>query len=810
MTSVSGPESAARVAALLENRRKLLDVVDAESARWRGAGSALGRLEELLAALRGQADASERLRAALDGSALRDLGARVSELLDLHGQAAARFARGTVNLGVSGQARVGKSTLLQSLSGLTNAEIPAGSGIPVTAVRSRICHVPGQSRAVLRLHTPESFLAESVRPYHAYLGLAAAPASLEEFSGWRYPEAVEDSKAPLLQRVVAAQRALWSYREDLVGSGREVPLAELRGYVAYPSQSEVDGGNPSRRYLAVREARIECEFPHPGVGRIGIVDLPGLGEMAADAERRHVAGLRHDVDAVLLVKRPVEGMAYFGAADGRALALLDDARGLVRRTGDFVFLVVNKGSGDPESLAAALHGHLTSEVNAGLPGRHFTVLETDAADPASVQERLLAPVLAALAERLPVMDNDIVAGLAERSEELARAVLAATAGVEAELGLAEGARQCAGRGPGAAGRDPARGPRGGPRGDRRADARRGGGTGGGPGLRGRGGRGVHRSGPLDRRGPRVRGGRRRGRGRSGRAADGGPADAGHRQRWCDRQLRQMRVRGGSAPVATDEFNRIRVEVARRFAAIDGYFEERVRGLHRQVAEVLTRHTGRLLAPPTAAESGAAADGPAGPGPETAEGAAVLLRLREMFDDGYEPCPGLSSAVADLMELRLDYRTQLHPRIRAQLDGLSLDVLDPSSGRMRSQIAVEVSAAGADELYEFITTRAEQAAYRTRTALLRDSVIPALVLYAAVEQFEDALIRSGASAREFRRFARTYRNELWPGRYEGLNSEHARFAAVTRGCREVEAALRGRPAHGGTDRTAAEKTKETRW
>ncbi|MEU2628641.1 hypothetical protein, partial [Kitasatospora sp. NPDC007106] len=438
MTSVSGPESAARVAALLENRRKLLDVVDAESARWRGAGSALGRLEELLAALRGQADASERLRAALDGSALRDLGARVSELLDLHGQAAARFARGTVNLGVSGQARVGKSTLLQSLSGLTNAEIPAGSGIPVTAVRSRICHVPGQSRAVLRLHTPESFLAESVRPYHAYLGLAAAPASLEEFAGWRYPEAVEDSKAPLLQRVVAAQRALWSYREDLVGSGREVPLAELRGYVAYPSQSEVDGGNPSRRYLAVREARIECEFPHPGVGRIGIVDLPGLGEMAADAERRHVAGLRHDVDAVLLVKRPVEGMAYFGAADGRALALLDDARGLVRRTGDFVFLVVNKGSGDPESLAAALHGHLTSEVNAGLPGRHFTVLETDAADPASVQERLLAPVLAALAERLPVMDNDIVAGLAERSEELARAVLAATAGVEAELGRLRG------------------------------------------------------------------------------------------------------------------------------------------------------------------------------------------------------------------------------------------------------------------------------------------------------------------------------------------------------------------------------------
>lgn len=52
-----------------------------------------------------------------------------------------RIARTTLNIGVSGQARMGKSQLLQSISGLTDEQIPTGPTVPVTAVRSRICNV---------------------------------------------------------------------------------------------------------------------------------------------------------------------------------------------------------------------------------------------------------------------------------------------------------------------------------------------------------------------------------------------------------------------------------------------------------------------------------------------------------------------------------------------------------------------------------------------------------------------------------------------------------------------------------------------
>ncbi|MBK6533489.1 MAG: hypothetical protein IPF99_29035 [Deltaproteobacteria bacterium] len=61
-----------------------------------------------------------------------------------------RMSRDAVNIGVSGQARVGKSSLLQGISGLGESQVPTGSGVPVTAVRSRIVH-SAHERAVVKL-----------------------------------------------------------------------------------------------------------------------------------------------------------------------------------------------------------------------------------------------------------------------------------------------------------------------------------------------------------------------------------------------------------------------------------------------------------------------------------------------------------------------------------------------------------------------------------------------------------------------------------------------------------------------------------
>ena len=67
----------------------------------------------------------------------------------------------------------GKSTLLQTLSGLSDHEIPARSGKACTAVRSTIYHQPkNPTEALVTFHTEESFLQEVILPYFSFEKLA--------------------------------------------------------------------------------------------------------------------------------------------------------------------------------------------------------------------------------------------------------------------------------------------------------------------------------------------------------------------------------------------------------------------------------------------------------------------------------------------------------------------------------------------------------------------------------------------------------------------------------------------------------------
>ena len=92
-------------------------------------------------------------------SVLNDYERIVRELQDLEG----RFSRDTINIGVSGQARVGKSTTLQSFSGLSDDQIPTGNGLPVTAVRSEIYNAQ-ENYALIEFRDEDSFISDYISP----------------------------------------------------------------------------------------------------------------------------------------------------------------------------------------------------------------------------------------------------------------------------------------------------------------------------------------------------------------------------------------------------------------------------------------------------------------------------------------------------------------------------------------------------------------------------------------------------------------------------------------------------------------------
>ena len=93
-----------------------------------------------------------------------------------------RFSRKTLNIGVLGMARQGKSRLLQTLTGLSNSEIPDGGNQHCTGVRSDIHHQENiTTYAKVLFHTEKSFLQEVIEPYYHKLDLGTPPNTIEEF-----------------------------------------------------------------------------------------------------------------------------------------------------------------------------------------------------------------------------------------------------------------------------------------------------------------------------------------------------------------------------------------------------------------------------------------------------------------------------------------------------------------------------------------------------------------------------------------------------------------------------------------------------
>ena len=352
----------------------------------------------------------------------------------------ARFARDTVNIGVSGQARVGKSHA--AAVGLRAGRRPdpdrarrcrsppsaAGSSTRRTcgaghAAAALVRHLRrGRRRAVPRRagHAgPAGDARTSSAAGPTPAAAAAGPTQRRSRRGARRRRATSPGPPELGHDAQAAAR-----HAGLVPHLRARPhrrragrcaLDELRPLGRLPDERRGAGtarsrGATSRCATCASTARSRTRRSR----QLAVVDLPGLGEVAARAEAHHVGGLQNEVDVVLLVKRPVEGMAYWGDADARALDLLDFARGFVAQR-DFVFLRAQHRR-HPTRWCARCATTSAGRSTAATPDRFFRVLEADAADTGDVFARVLVARCSPTSPSgCPAMDADVLAGTRARA-----------------------------------------------------------------------------------------------------------------------------------------------------------------------------------------------------------------------------------------------------------------------------------------------------------------------------------------------------------------------------------------------------------
>lgn len=685
-------------------------------------------LRELAATGEGEADFARQFGA-------ESFSEIFSESLSALEVAIARLQRDTINIGVSGQARMGKSTLLQSVTGLGEEQIPTGSGLPVTAVRSRIFHVTSRPEALLRLHTWESFRREILLPYYRELDMYDPPATLEEFRRPRDVPAAKGtpekpSQVAIRRRLGEIQAAVDSFGPWLRGTEERIPIDQMRQFVAYPAAEQQDRADVARPYLAVRDVLIFTEFPRAQMAHLGLIDLPGLGELTPDAERHHVDRLRNEVDLVLLVKRPVESSAFWKAEDSRALDLLDEARGAVERS-QFVMLVVND-SGESSALRDALIGDIRRQVNGGVDGRNFHVLTCDVSDPVAVHDTLIDRVLNHLSSHLPEMDRAV---LRDAEEKLRRGVQRVGQQIETlerfSRSAVIGARHDAVERAEQLHKDLA------------------------SALEELLERLFKAARQVSEDVPFVNAVDERKRDALAWVVNGFGRGS---EVWKEDARKAILRDKNSLPHASRELNRIRVEISHRFAGLDIYLQECTDQAFCDVADALDRAFNTSMV--------------------QGDGRARLERFRELLTHADEPLPALEGTVVDLLQLKFAYRAQIHPRVRRALDGLNVEVVDPQTGERQTQVQpVTPDSKGLESLYQQLQDLAAQAVHFTRKAIVGEAMLPALVLHSAVEQFTDALLRSTESAREIRLLVVACEEELWPGATDELRRRGALSGAL---------------------------------
>lgn len=732
-----------QIESILAERRRALPRVQRLASAARALAEAGDRIVDTARSLADE-EHGEELLAWVREAAGQSLSTVYAEAISALTAVEARLKRTTVNIGVSGQARVGKSTLLQSISGLGDEQIPTGSGLPVTAVRSRIFHAAQRPEAVLQMHSWTSFREEVLVPYHRALNIREPARTLSEFGRHSYevrvaPTDDRPSQTATWRKLREIHGAFGSFAPFLgeVAAERHVSIDSLREFVAYPKAADQNRLDAPRSYLAVRDVRIFVPFPRNPVEHLGLVDLPGLGELNPDAEIRHVDQLRNEVDLVLIIKRPLEGAAFWKEEDARAMDLLDAARGAAKRS-QFMLLLLND-SGESEELKEALLGDIRRQVNDGEDGRHIRVLIGDVKSSEVVHTKIVPEMLEHLAEALPQMDRAVLrdaesklltatkvalvwlksfdnavraltvtsrSDLVERADQFQKDVASRLEDVVAfflrkartedeDEGFITAIDDCA----------------------KEAYSW-------------------------------IEGG-------FGATAD----------RWKENALKTALRDRNSVPHASLELNRIRVEISQRFSALDVHLNARIERVFQALADALGEVMGAALSAGT--------------------GRDRMLRFKDMLERAEEPLPALQKAVDDLLSVRFEYRSQIHPRVRRVLDALNVEIADPATGERRSQVqAVEISAEGVEVLFRQIRDLAERAVYETRGSIMSEALLPALVEHAAAEQFVDSLIRSKTSAREFRLLVAACEDDIWPGVAQASRRRGAAIGTLRRERREL--------------------------
>jgi hypothetical protein len=344
-----------------------------------------------------------------------------------------RLHRETLNIGVVGRAGQGKSTLLQALTGLDGDVIPSAKKGHCTGAASALVNREGEVEGRIEFHSERTFLQEVIGPFVAELGLGVIPRSLGDLKQMNcdpLPGFSADQKTKL-DRLKLYRDHVSDYGDRLgTKPATGVESNKIREFVAQQTAT----GTPLYNWIAVRKAEILCPFPIREVGKVALLDTPGLGDFVVGAEERLIQTVASNLDFIVFV-RMSETVKQRGLepADTQLYDVISRALSDVPLDLWSWFIVNQAGDRDlADYLADQVRKH--SEFHIRTAG--VEIVDCSAKDQAN---EALAKILKYLVASIGKIDSHYLKACEERLGQLAQAV----------MGLCESAKSAV---PAAAGR----------------------------------------------------------------------------------------------------------------------------------------------------------------------------------------------------------------------------------------------------------------------------------------------------------------------------------------------------------------------
>lgn len=319
-----------------------------------------------------------------------------------------RFSRTNLHISLVGRARMGKSLVIQRITGLDGSIIPSSDGSDCTGAKSIITNSDSQEVCAEITFYSEYELVEIVNTYleNILYNKSMNISSVSQIESLPVNEIRLDyskvKESQYLAHLKKYVEHIGTFRNNL-GKTITVSKEHIEEYVAQYSHS--DFGKKYFNFLGVKCANILTKFPYSDAGKIVLLDTIGIGTTSLGVEGNMLDIVENDSDAIVFMFRP-ESLGPRLSQD--EIEVIDK---ISKRVGadyakEMLFWVINKVIEGKGKNTEYFQGVIEQINSSSFPVSE--ILQVNCNDKTEVEQKLLLPILEKISSKIESVDKLII------------------------------------------------------------------------------------------------------------------------------------------------------------------------------------------------------------------------------------------------------------------------------------------------------------------------------------------------------------------------------------------------------------------